>query len=159
VVNTFLWQQINMQQWRNCGSSVFWTVQAKAVVKTSSWVEPILGCNVRCQYRTTINEDIGEWEDLVFVVVICRVCRSVKMLWLLIVKSYKHSINPVISQNPVSSHWLMTAGVRNGIGFDWIVGIILLCIIGLEPTWWIILADLGHLVATMESLEVEIVAD
>jgi hypothetical protein len=115
MVNMFLWQQINMQQWRNYGCSVFCPVQATAIVKTPSWVKPILSCIVRRHYQAIINEDIGDSEDLVFAIVICSVCWSVKLL---IGKSYKHSINPVINQNPVSSPWLMTAGVRNGIGLD-----------------------------------------
>jgi hypothetical protein len=50
--------------------------------------------------------------------------------------SYKHPINTIIKPNPV------TTDVRSGI--------ILLYIVGLEPTRWILMADLEHLVAIME---------
>jgi hypothetical protein len=51
---------------------------------------------VRNHYKATTGEGI---EDFVFAVVICSVCRSVK-----VVASYKCSVNPIISPNPVSSH-------------------------------------------------------
>jgi hypothetical protein len=43
-------------------------------------------------------------EDLMFAVVICKVCRLAIVLKLFIVMSYKCSINPVNNPNPVSSH-------------------------------------------------------
>jgi hypothetical protein len=40
---------------------------------------------------------------LVFVV-ICRMCKSVRLLQLFVVTNYKRSVNPIINPNPVSSH-------------------------------------------------------
>jgi hypothetical protein len=39
------------------------------------------------------------------------------------------------------------------VGLDWIVGLMLLCFVKLEHTWWIIMVDLEHLVAIMERQE------
>jgi hypothetical protein len=36
--------------------------------------------------------------------VICRVCRSMKLSWLRVFKSYKCSIHPITNPNPVSIH-------------------------------------------------------
>jgi hypothetical protein len=41
-------------------------------------------------------------------VVICRVCKLVRLLELLVVTSYKCSVNPIINPNPVSSHYIVT---------------------------------------------------
>jgi hypothetical protein len=57
----------------------------------------------RSRYQgTTTSEDIEDWEDLVCAVVICRVCRLVKVLQLFVVTSYKRS--PIINPNPASNH-------------------------------------------------------
>jgi hypothetical protein len=57
--------------------------------------------NVGIRYLATPVEDT---EALMFGVVICRVCRSVNLLQLLVVTSYKCSINSITDPNPVSNH-------------------------------------------------------
>jgi hypothetical protein len=60
-------------------------------------------------------------EDIVcaVVVVICRVCRLESVI---IICSYEYKLptNPVISQNPLSNHLLVTFGVRIGIKWCWL---------------------------------------
>jgi hypothetical protein len=64
----------------------------------SRWVS---SCFVRYHYQAMISDNI---EDIVFALVICRVCRLVDMLQLFVVTSCKCSVNPIISLNPVSTH-------------------------------------------------------
>jgi hypothetical protein len=52
-------------------------------------------------YQAMASVDI---EVLMFAVMICRVYRSVKLLYLPVVMSYKCPINQITSLNPVSSH-------------------------------------------------------
>jgi hypothetical protein len=82
MVNMFLWQQTNMQH-RNYGSDVFYVIlprpysddgQSKVGGQSQQLV---LSCTVRCHYQATASEDT---EDLMFAVVICRVCGLVKLL-------------------------------------------------------------------------------
>jgi hypothetical protein len=49
--------------------------------------------------------------------VIYRVCRSVKLLQLPVVTSDKCSINPVIDQNPMSSHKHVTIYIKNSFSY------------------------------------------
>jgi hypothetical protein len=54
-------------------------------------------------------------------VVICRVCRLVRLLQSFVVTSYKHQINPVINPNP-SLHQHVATDVRSGIGLNCWIG-------------------------------------
>jgi hypothetical protein len=65
-------------------------------------VQSFFSCNVNSCYLVTGEQT----EDFMCaaVAVIYRVCKSVRLLQLFEVMSYKHSINPIIGSNPVSSH-------------------------------------------------------
>jgi hypothetical protein len=51
----------------------------------------VSNCIGRRRYQATTGEDI---EHLVFAIVICKVCRLVRVLKLFLVTSYKRSVNP-----------------------------------------------------------------
>lgn len=50
-----------------------------------------------------------------FAVVICRMCRPVKLLYLPVVISNKSSINPVTNTDPMYSHYHVITGARSRI--------------------------------------------
>jgi hypothetical protein len=61
----------------------------------------VVGCH--CLVTTSDAKD-----NSVFVAVICRMCRLVRMLLLFVVMNYKGSVNPVTNPNPISSHLHVT---------------------------------------------------
>jgi hypothetical protein len=58
----------------------------------------VLRLIVRLRYKATTSKAT---EDLVFSVVICRMFKSVRLLQLFVVTSYKRSINTIINPNSV----------------------------------------------------------
>jgi hypothetical protein len=58
-------------------------------------------CNVGHCCQATTREDM---EDLVFIVVICRMCRLV----ISVIMSYERLINPITNPDPLSSHLHLT---------------------------------------------------
>jgi hypothetical protein len=78
---------------RSCETVASWSGH-----KYGRWGIYIVGSH----YRATTSEGM---EDFVYCsTVICRVCRSVKLLHLPVATSYKFSINPINNPNPMSSH-------------------------------------------------------
>lgn len=49
-------------------------------------------------------EDVADWGNLVCAVVISKVYKSVRLLEILVVTSYKHPLNSIIKPNPMSTH-------------------------------------------------------
>jgi hypothetical protein len=60
------------------------------------------------RHQATTGEDTADWEGFAQAVVICKVYKSVTLLKLFVVTSFKSSINPITSSNPVSSHYIRT---------------------------------------------------
>jgi hypothetical protein len=58
-----------------------------------------------CHYQAVTSDNI---EDLVFSLVICRVCMLVRVLQLFVVTSCKCSLNAIISLNPASTYEQVT---------------------------------------------------
>jgi hypothetical protein len=54
---------------------------------------------VEAATKQRVREDIADWEDLEGPVVVCRLCRIVKLV--LIIANTKHTINSVINPNSV----------------------------------------------------------
>jgi hypothetical protein len=73
----------------------------KSEAGVGDYQSTVLSCNVRCCYQAMTSKDK---EGLVFTAVICRVCRLVKVLQLLVVMSHKRAINSIINPTPVCSH-------------------------------------------------------
>jgi hypothetical protein len=71
----------------------------------------VVSCIVSSCYLATTSKQTEDFICAV-VVVICRVCDSVKLLHLFVVMSYKFSINPIINPNPMSSYLYMTIYYR-----------------------------------------------
>jgi hypothetical protein len=59
---------------------------------------------VGSRYKTTTGEDAADWEDLVRVVVKCRVCELAIALQLLVLTICEFSTDPITNPNPVYSH-------------------------------------------------------
>jgi hypothetical protein len=61
-----------------------------------------LSCSVSSRYLAMTSEQTENFMCAVVVVYI--VCKPVRLLQLFVVMSHKHSINPIMNPNPVSSH-------------------------------------------------------
>jgi hypothetical protein len=65
--------------------------------------EPVLSCTVSSRNLSRSSEQTQDFMGAV-VVVIHSVCKSVRLLQSFAITSYKHSINPIIHPNSISSH-------------------------------------------------------
>jgi hypothetical protein len=59
---------------------------------------------VRSRCLAANSEGVIDREDIACAVVVCKVCRIVRVLKLSVVTSHKHSVTPVFRRNPEPSH-------------------------------------------------------
>lgn len=96
------WVCIMRTKWESVVSS--WQIAVK-----SQHSQSMVGCEHRCRRIFAIRSccqvlTSENRTDLVCAIVIYSMCRLVRMLWLFVISSHKHSVNPVIKPTPVSGH-------------------------------------------------------